>query len=146
MRFVGHTHFKEGVWIRVELERQKGKNDGSTDQQRYFTISPPWYTVFVPVRKVALFNEEEEESKEKEEKEEKWREERAILHRDEEEEGEEVDVLQTETELLPEPHTFSATYDLLTSSMSKFGQHVLVAGAERGIVKFVSHTHFKEGV
>ena len=90
--------------------------------------------------------EEEEEGQEKEEREEEWREEREMLHRDEEEEGEEVDVLQTETELPPEPLTFSATCDLLTSSMFKPGQHVLVAGAERGIVKFVSHTHFKEGV
>ena len=64
VRFVSHTHFKDGVWMGVELERRKTKNDGSIDRQRYFTSSPG-YGVFAPVRNVALLNEEEEEEKEK---------------------------------------------------------------------------------
>ena len=63
VRFVGHTHFMDGVWIGVELERQKGKNDGSIDGQRYFHCSPG-YGLFAPLRKVALLNEEEEEEEE----------------------------------------------------------------------------------
>ena len=57
--FVGYSHFKEGVWIGVELERPKGKNDGSIDGQRYFNCSPG-YGVFAPVRMVAFWNKEEE--------------------------------------------------------------------------------------
>ena len=63
MRFVGHTHFKQRVWIGVELERPKGKNDGSIDGQRYFNCSPG-YGVFAPVRMVAFFNMEEAEEEE----------------------------------------------------------------------------------
>ena len=68
VRFVGYTHFKEGVWIGVELERPKGKNDGSIDGQRYFNCSPG-YGVFAPVRMVAFFNKEEEGEEEEEEEE-----------------------------------------------------------------------------
>ena len=64
--FIGYTHFKEGVWIGVELERPKGKNDGSIDGQRYFNCSPG-YGVFAPVRMVAFFNKEVEEEEEEEE-------------------------------------------------------------------------------
>ena len=62
-RFVGVTHFKEGLWIGVELDRQKGKNDGSIDGKRYFNCSPG-YGVFAPVWKVAYLKEEEEEEEE----------------------------------------------------------------------------------
>ena len=51
-----------------------------------------------------------------------------------------------ETKLPTKPLTFSTTSDLLTSLTFKLGQHVLVGGAERGLVKFVGHTHFKEGL
>ena len=60
VRFVGHTHFKDGVWIGVELERRKTKNDGSIDGKRYFTCSSG-YGVFAPVRNVVLLSEEEKE-------------------------------------------------------------------------------------
>ena len=117
VRFVGHPHFNKGMWIGVELERQRQKNDGPIDEQRYFTM-------FVPVRKVALLKKEEEAGEEeKKEREEAWRVEWDMLQRDEEEEErEEVDVLQNETELLPKLLTFSATCDILTSAMLKPGQ------------------------
>ena len=35
MKFISHTHLKEGVWIVVEPVRQRGKNDGSINGQRY---------------------------------------------------------------------------------------------------------------
>ena len=63
VKFVGHTHFKEGLWIGVELEREKGKNNGSIDGKIYFNCSPG-YGVFAPVRKVAILNEDEEEEEE----------------------------------------------------------------------------------
>ena len=128
VRFVGYPHFKEGVWIGVELEQQRR------------------YTMFIPVRKVASLNEERDAGEEKKEREEEWRVEGEMFQRDEEEEqGEKVDVLQKRTELPPDLLTFSATCDLFTAAMFNPGQQVLVAG-ERGIVKFVSHTHLKEGV
>ena len=129
VRFVGYPHFKEGVWIGVELEQQRR------------------YTMFIPVRKVARLNEERDAGEEeKKEREEEWREEGEMFQRDEEkEQGEKVDVLQKRTELPPDLLTFSATCDLFTAAMFNLGQQVLVAG-ERGIVRFVSHTHLKEGV
>ena len=180
VKFVGHTHFKEGLWIGVELEREKGKNNGSIDGKIYFNCSPG-YGVFAPVRKVAILNEEEEEEEEvalplsatfsvaevmtEEEKEEE--EEVAVTtmkHVEEEKEMEEAESKgkneppreelnppeamidpPRETKQPTEPLTFSSTSDLLASQF-KPGQHVLVGGAERGLVKFVGHTHFKEGL
>ena len=52
VRFIGPTHFKQGLWIGVELDGDKGKNDGSIDGQRYF-ICPLGHGVFAPVSKVA---------------------------------------------------------------------------------------------
>jgi dynactin 1 len=36
VRFIGGTHFAEGIWIGVELEDDSGKNDGSVQGERYF--------------------------------------------------------------------------------------------------------------
>ena len=95
--------------------------------------------------------EEEEEGEAREEeakREEEWREEKMLQidEVEEDEEGEEVEVLQKETELSTEPLTFSANFHLLTSAMFKRGKHVSVGRAEQGVVRFVGHTHFKEGV
>lgn len=49
--FIGPTHFKQGLWIGVELDAEKGKNDGSIDGQQYFTCRPG-HGVFAPVSKV----------------------------------------------------------------------------------------------
>ena len=112
VRFVGHTHFKEGAWIGVELERPKGKNDGSIDGKRYFNCSPG-YGVFAPATMVTFLNKEEAEDEEEEEEEEEEAEEEEgeeeeeerrgegeMLQRDEEEEEEEEEgeVLQKEKE------------------------------------------------
>ena len=112
VRFVGHTHIKEGAWIGVELERPKGKNDGSIDGKRYFNCSPG-YGVFAPAMMVTFLNKEEAEDEEEEEEEEEVEEEEEeegveeeeerrgegeMLQRDEEEEEEEGEVLQKEKE------------------------------------------------
>ena len=179
VKFVGHTYFKEGLWIGVELEREKGKNDGSIDGKRYFNCSPG-YGVFAPVRKVAILNEEEEEEEEvalplsatslvaemmtEEEKEEEEKVAVTTMKQEGEEEVMEESEVKNEppreehnppeamieppreTKQPTEPLTFSTTSDLLASPQFKPGQHVLVGGAERGLVKFVGHTHFKEGL
>ena len=36
VRYRGSTHFKEGEWVGLELDRAKGKNDGEVRGVRYF--------------------------------------------------------------------------------------------------------------
>ena len=57
IRFIGSTHFKEGVWIGVELDGEKGKNNGSIDGRQYFSCRAG-HGVFAPVSKVAALEEE----------------------------------------------------------------------------------------
>ena len=52
VRFIGSTHFKPGLWIGVELDSEKGKNNGSIGDKQYFTCRPR-HGVFAPVSKVA---------------------------------------------------------------------------------------------
>ncbi|XP_077981487.1 CAP-Gly domain-containing linker protein 3-like [Glandiceps talaboti] len=40
VRYLGPTHFADGVWLGVELRTAKGKNDGSIQGKRYFTCKP----------------------------------------------------------------------------------------------------------
>ena len=40
VRYVGETKFKTGLWIGLELELQRGKNDGSVRDVRYFECRP----------------------------------------------------------------------------------------------------------
>ncbi|KAI1388486.1 CAP-Gly domain-containing protein [Hypoxylon trugodes] len=40
VRYVGQTHFAVGEWVGVELEDDRGKNDGSVQGERYFDCSP----------------------------------------------------------------------------------------------------------
>ncbi|KAI9106166.1 dynein associated protein-domain-containing protein [Phlyctochytrium arcticum] len=46
VRFAGTTSFATGLWIGIELEAPKGKNDGSVQGTRYFTCEME-YGVFV---------------------------------------------------------------------------------------------------
>ena len=119
----------------MELERQKGKNDGSIDGQRYFNCSRG-YGVFVMVRKVALLNEEDKEKEEEEEvregeevREWEWRGEEEIFQRDEGEEEEEAYYfLKSET-------------DLLCTTRSVKGLF-LVSGIEDGVLPYSNDLHF----
>ena len=84
VQYIGKTEFAKGLWIGVELDYQKGINDGSVDGRRYFTCSPK-YGVFAPPSKVVplktdpVYSESEEESEEKIEEE---------VEEDDEEKGE----------------------------------------------------------
>ena len=40
VRYVGETEFKSGLWIGLELELRRGKNDGSVRDVRYFECRP----------------------------------------------------------------------------------------------------------
>ena len=47
VKFVGHTHFADGLWVGIELfSGTFGKNDGSVQDQRYFECAPQ-HGVFV---------------------------------------------------------------------------------------------------
>ncbi|KNE58025.1 hypothetical protein AMAG_04851 [Allomyces macrogynus ATCC 38327] len=42
VRFIGSTTFATGRWVGVELDEQRGKNDGSVLGKRYFTCRPEY--------------------------------------------------------------------------------------------------------
>ena len=69
IRYVGHTHFAKGVWVGVEIDLPRGRNDGSIDSQRYFTCEPN-YGLFAPPEKITFIDEDEEENLEDAEEEE----------------------------------------------------------------------------
>ena len=60
IKFIGHTHFAQGLWIGVEIDLPKGRNDGSIDEQHYFLCKPK-HGVFAPPNKVSPLVVEEEE-------------------------------------------------------------------------------------
>ena len=53
IRYIGQTHFAAGIWVGVEIGEPKGRNDGSIDEQRYFTCDP-LYGLFAPPHKLTL--------------------------------------------------------------------------------------------
>ena len=60
IHFIGETHFAKGVWIGVELDLPKGRNDGSIDGERYFTCEPH-HGLFAPPSKVGVLLSDETE-------------------------------------------------------------------------------------
>ncbi|KAA0710986.1 Kinesin-like protein KIF13B [Triplophysa tibetana] len=50
VRYVGPTHFSEGVWVGVELDTSSGKNDGSVDGHQYFSCNPGYGVLVRPDR------------------------------------------------------------------------------------------------
>lgn len=60
IRYIGYTGFASGVWVGIELDEARGKNDGSVNEQRYFTC-PANHGVFAPPSKVIPLKEKEGE-------------------------------------------------------------------------------------
>ena len=54
VRFIGETHFATGEWIGVELFEKEGKNDGSLNDQRYFTCEPDYGVFAKRVRNIYI--------------------------------------------------------------------------------------------
>ena len=59
VRFIGWTHFAEGVWIGIEIGEPKARHDGSIDGKRYFNALPNC-GVFAPPSKLTLMNQYEQ--------------------------------------------------------------------------------------
>ena len=59
IRYVGQTHFAEGVWVGVEIDLPRGRNDGSIDDRRYFSCEPN-YGLFAPPQKISIVEENPE--------------------------------------------------------------------------------------
>lgn len=53
VRFIGNTHFEDGIWLGIELRTPQGKNDGCVGDHRYFTCKPS-YGVFVRPSKITV--------------------------------------------------------------------------------------------
>ena len=58
IRYVGCTHFADGLWVGVEIDLPRGRNDGSIDGQKYFTCEPK-HGLFAPPWKISIDKEEE---------------------------------------------------------------------------------------
>ncbi|XP_051577998.1 kinesin-like protein KIF13B isoform X2 [Myxocyprinus asiaticus] len=50
VRYIGPTHFSEGIWVGVELDTPSGKNDGSIEGHQYFRCSPCYGVLVRPDR------------------------------------------------------------------------------------------------
>ena len=57
IKYIGTTDFASGVWIGVNLDEPRGKNDGSVNGKRYFSC-PQKHGVFAPPSKVFPIEEE----------------------------------------------------------------------------------------
>ncbi|XP_032240809.1 CAP-Gly domain-containing linker protein 3 isoform X2 [Nematostella vectensis] len=50
VRYIGETDFAEGIWLGVEMRKPVGKNDGSVNGKRYFTVKPNYGLMVRPGR------------------------------------------------------------------------------------------------
>uniref|UniRef100_A0A9J8B9H9 Kinesin family member 13Ba n=1 Tax=Cyprinus carpio carpio TaxID=630221 RepID=A0A9J8B9H9_CYPCA len=50
VRYIGPTHFSEGVWVGVELDTPSGKYDGSVEGHQYFQCNPGYGVLVRPDR------------------------------------------------------------------------------------------------
>ena len=46
VRFIGETEFKSGIWYGIQLEKQKGKNNGTIKNRKYFVCKQK-YGIFI---------------------------------------------------------------------------------------------------
>ena len=60
VRFCGGTKFSDGVWVGVELDEQKGKNNGSVGGTVYFSCGNQ-YGLFLRSAQVELLEDDEED-------------------------------------------------------------------------------------
>ncbi|XP_053324918.1 centrosome-associated protein 350 [Spea bombifrons] len=61
LRFKGETHFAEGVWAGVELDKSEGNNDGAHEGKRYFSC-PFQHGLFAPPHKISHLEAESQTS------------------------------------------------------------------------------------
>uniref|UniRef100_A0A8C1W5C3 Kinesin family member 13Ba n=1 Tax=Cyprinus carpio TaxID=7962 RepID=A0A8C1W5C3_CYPCA len=50
VRYIGPTHFSEGIWVGIELDTPSGKNDGSVEGHQYFRCNPGYGVLVRPDR------------------------------------------------------------------------------------------------
>ncbi|XP_043243242.1 restin homolog [Amphibalanus amphitrite] len=53
VRYVGHAEFADGVWVGIQLDEPRGRNDGSVAGKRYFECEPD-YGLFAPLNRVTV--------------------------------------------------------------------------------------------
>ena len=60
VRFIGPTEFASGVWVGVELDEPKGRNNGSLNNKKYFECNKN-HGIFAPPSKVSIMECKDEE-------------------------------------------------------------------------------------
>lgn len=58
VRYIGKTNFKDGIWYGVELEREKGKHNGTVYNHTYF-VAKPGHGTFVAKEDLSPFDAKE---------------------------------------------------------------------------------------
>ena len=67
VRYIGSTKFAEGCWVGLEMDEEKGKNDGCVGDERYFDCKR-LHGIFVPLESIEEFCDRKKRKKHKEKK------------------------------------------------------------------------------